>query len=73
MRNFIQFVVGLLSMFVTLAGFICAIQAIATGIAFYIVCALVFALVWGYMVLDYFRNKVFEDVAEIICEKLNIK
>lgn len=73
MRNFIQFIVGLLSMFVTLCGFICAIQAIATGIAFYIVCALVFALAWGYVVLDYFRNKVFEDVAELICEKLNIK
>ena len=73
MKQFLIFIVGVLSMFVAMTGFICAIQAIATGIAFYIVCALVFALVWGYLVLDYFRNKVFEDVAELICEKLKIK
>ena len=57
-------------MFVAMTGFICAIQAIATMQVFHIICAVVFAVVWVYMVLDYFKNKVFEDVANVIYNKI---
>ena len=70
MRNFLIFIVGVLSMFVAMTGFICTIQAIATMQVFHIVCAVVFAVVWAYMVLDYFKNKVFEDVANVIYNKI---
>lgn len=72
MRNFLIFIIGVLSMFVAMTGFICAIQAIATMQVFHIICAVVFAVVWAYMVLDYFKNKGFEDVAKMICNKLDI-
>ena len=71
MKQFLIFIIGVLSMFVAMTGFICAIQAIATMQVFHIICAVVFAVVWAYMVLEYFKNKVFEDVAEMIYNKLN--
>ena len=71
MKQFLIFICGVLSMIIALSGMICAIQAIVTGVPFLVVCALVFAVVWAYMVLDYFKNKVFEDVAEMIYNKLN--
>lgn len=71
MKQFLIFVCGVLSMIIALSGMICAIQAIVTGVPFLVVCALVFAVAWGYIVLDYFKNKVFEDVAEMIYNKLN--
>ena len=70
MRQFLIFIIGVLSMFVAMTGFICAIQAIATMQVFHIICAVVFAVVWVYMVLDYFKNKVFEDVANVIYNKI---
>ena len=70
MKQFLIFIVGVLSMLVAMTGFICAIQTIATMQVFHIICAVIFAVVWAYMVLDYFKNKVFEDVADVICDKI---
>ncbi len=69
MRQFLIFSIGVLSIFVAMTGFICAIQTIATMQVFHTICAVVFAVAWTYIVLDYFKNKVFEDVAEVIYNK----
>ena len=71
MKQFLIFVCGVLSMVIALSGMICAIQALATGIPFFIVCALVFAVAWGYIVLDWFKEKCPEKVADVIYTKLN--
>ena len=69
MKQFLIFVCGVLSMIIALSGMICAIQAIATGVPFLVVCALVFAVAWGYIVLDWFREKCPEKVADVIYNK----
>ena len=69
MKQFLIFVCGVLSMIIALSGMICAIQAIATGIPIFIVCALVFAVAWVYIVFDWFREKWPEEVADMIYSK----
>lgn len=69
MKQFLIFVCGVLSMVIALSGMICAIQAIVTGVPFLVVCALVFAVAWGYIVLDWFQKKGPQEVANVIYNK----
>ncbi len=73
MKQLLIFFTGALSMFIALCGVICAIQAIATGVPFLIICATLFVIAWIAIVLDYFKNKSFEEIAERIYVKLKNK
>lgn len=57
-------------MIVALSGCICAIQTIVTGIPFMIVCAVIFGVIWVVFVLDWFRDKCPEKLADVIYNKL---
>ena len=56
-------------MIIALSGMICAIQAIATGIPLFIVCALVFAVAWVYIVFVWLKEKGPAEVADVIYNK----
>ena len=57
MKQVLIFIVGVFSMFIAMAGLICGIQAVATGIGFLVLCGILFMIVWTGIVVDWFKNK----------------
>lgn len=64
MKQFLIFIVGVLSMFIAMAGLICGIQAVATGIGFIVLCGILFMIVWTGIIVDWFKNKRYLDLVE---------
>lgn len=56
MRQFLIFMCGVLSVFIGLAGAICAIQTIVTGLPIMVVIAVIFLIVWVAIVVLWLRN-----------------
>ena len=70
MKQFLIFLIGFISIIIAIAGGICAIQTITTGVPFLVVCAVIFISAWGYMVIDWLKSKSPEKVAELIYNKI---
>lgn len=69
MRQFLSFLFGVLSIFLGLAGAMCAIQTIATGYAFMIVCAVIFLIVWGGIVIYWLKNNYPDKLADKVTRR----
>lgn len=56
MKQFLIFIFGLLSILIFICGMVCGIQTIVVGGMFNIVCAVVFMVVWGYLIIDWLKS-----------------
>lgn len=71
MKHLIVILVGLLSMFIALAGAVCAFHSIFTGDGPVIVMGLCLLPCWGYLVYDWITNFRNDKVVEWIMNKIN--